>query len=87
MVELFKRDGYEVIDRAVDTFGVGPAHPVRCRRLDLIHVPPGSPGWISSNLSSPICDSAIELSYAPPTDSTDGSMPSSINRSVKAMDV
>ena len=87
VVELFDLEGREVVDGAVGAFGVEPHTQEAVAASTWSKSRQGPSWWISSDLYRPICDSARELSYASPTDPTDGSMPSSMSRSVNAIDV
>ena len=87
VVELFDLEGREVVDGAVGAFGVEPQHPGGSGGLDLVDVAPGP--FVVDQLGLVQADLRLreELSYASPTDPTDGSMPSSMSRSVNAIDV
>ena len=85
VVQFFGVDGGEVVDGFVGSFGVEPGDPVGPAASRWSRSRQGPCGHASSDLNRPIWDSVRALSSASPTDPTDGSMPASTSRSVKAI--
>lgn len=61
VVQFFGEDRGEVVDGFVGSFGVEPADPVQDGGFEVIAVAPGPCGRSSSDLNTPIWDSARAL--------------------------